>query len=94
MRGKNQTKIKKLLSLFVLFCVAIFLVTCERGNDPLADDYDQLLQAKEQQFIESLNYPDDATAKLIGFKTVFVDDAALEKFNDFYFENKEAIDGL
>ncbi len=94
MRLNSQSRARKLLSLLVLSSLTIFLVNCDRGNDPFADDYDQLLQAKEQQFIESLNFPDDATAKLIGFKTVFIDHESLERFNEFYLENKAAIDNL
>lgn len=94
MRVQSQSRARRLLSMVLLFGLMIFLVNCERENDPLADDYDQLLQAKEQQFIESLNFPDDASAKLIGYKTVYVDADALESFNQFYLENKTDIDNL
>ncbi len=90
----QSRSVGKLFNLILLCCLSLFLVTCANDNDPLADDYDQLLQAKEQQYVESLNFPSDANVKLIGFKTVYIDHESLERFNEFYYENQAAIDEL
>ena len=53
-----------------------------------------VVNSKEREFAYSLGFSKSANVKLIGFKTIYIDEKSVDDFNGFYFENQQEIDML
>ena len=54
----------------------------------------EIVHSKESEFVQSLGFSEGADVKLIGFKTIYIDDESVSDFNHFFFDHRETYDTI